>query len=211
MDFFLYYRNLFVGEEPWVEDAINEEIQREISENELELTQSDSPPSGSNRLPPRQLTNIKPSIKSEQSSNNQSNLTQKKQFDLQEVEIWIILASILGAILALVAFQLCKLCKIRIFAKKYPDICHIESQKVFDQVIQDGLDTVTKTKKVVVVNVHLVPCSHKPTSKSSPNHQIRVNKIPETELTPNGAIMLQAKTCRQNLTSTKHYNDNYIV
>ena len=201
----MYYRNLFVGEEPWVEDAINEEIQREINENELELT-----PSGSNRLPPRQLTNIK-SIKSEQSSNNQSNnLTQKKQFDLQEVEIWIILASILGAILALVAFQLCKLCKIRIFAKKYPDICHIESQKVFDQVIQDGLDTVSKTKKVVVVNVHLVPCSHKPNSKS-PNHQIRVNKLPETELTPNGAIMLQAKTCRQNLTSTKHYNDNYIV
>ena len=118
-----------------MEDAINEEIQREINENEFELTQPDTP-YGSNRLPPRQLTNIKP-IKSEQSSNNQSNLTQKKQFDLQEVEIWIILASILGAILALVAFQLCKLCKVRIFAKKHPDICHIESQKVFDQVIQD--------------------------------------------------------------------------
>ena len=96
---------------------------------------------------------------------------------------------------------MCKLCRVRCFAKKQSDICHIESQKVFDSVIQDGLDTVSKTKKVVVMNIHMVPCNHHPSPKTS---QIRVNKLPQTELTPNGAIIAQAKRCQQNLTSTKH-------
>lgn len=186
-------RNLFVGEEPFLQDALNEEIQREINE---ELEKIPLPP-GPNRLPPRQVTNSG-SFTSEKSSSN--SLTEKR-FKLQEVEIWIVLSALLGAVLALIGLSLCKLCRVRCFAKKQSDICHIESQKVFDSVIQDGLDTVSKTKKVVVMNIHMVPCNHHPSPKTS---QIRVNKLPQTELTPNGAIIAQAKRCQQNLTSTKH-------
>ena len=150
-----------------MKEALREELQQEIIE-ENEKIPAASSSSGPNRLPPRPLSTNSNTEK----SNSNTSLKQKK-FDLQEVEIWIVLASLLGAILALITFQLCKLCKIRIFAKKYPDICHIESQKVFDSVIQDGLATVSKTKKVVVMNVHLVPCNHHP--NANPN-QIRINK-----------------------------------
>ena len=34
-----------------------------------------------------------------------------KKFDLQEVEIWVTLASVMGALLALLGFQICRLCK----------------------------------------------------------------------------------------------------
>ena len=132
------------------------------------------------------------SFKTSTSTSN-SDVASERKFDLGEVEIWIVLASIFGALLALVTFQLCRLCKIRVFNKKTGgDICHIESQKVIDSVIQDGIQTVSKTKKVVVMNIHLVPCSHHP------------NYLPQTELTPNGAIMMQAKTCRANITNNKH-------
>ena len=107
---------------------------------------------------------------------------------------------------SLLGLSLCKLCRVRCFAKKQSDICHIESQKVFDSVIQDGLDTVSKTKKVVVMNIHMVPCNHHP----NPN-QIRVNKLPQTELTPNGAIMLQAKTCRQNLDLFPTFHLSFLI
>ena len=92
--FFLVYRNLFVGEEPFLQDALNEEIQREINE---ELEKIPLPP-GPNRLPPRQVTNSG-SFTSEKSSSN--SLTEKR-FKLQEVEIWIVLSALLGAVLALI-------------------------------------------------------------------------------------------------------------
>ncbi len=125
-----------------------------------------------------------------------------KKFDLDRVEVWILLASIIGAVLALVAFQLCKLCKIRLLSlssgakSSENNICHVETQKMFDSVIQEGLSTVSRTEKIVVMKVHLVPCHHfYPNNHLQPQNQ---HKVP-TELTPNGAIMMQAKTCRQNL------------
>lgn len=110
----------------------------------------------------------------------------EKKYDLEEVEVWLFLASVFGILLAIISYQLCKLCRIRVWKAK-GDICRVETQKVIDSVIEDGLQTVAKTKKVVVMNIHLVPCSH--------NLQPQV-----TELTPNGAVIANpAKICRQNL------------
>ena len=142
------------------------------------------------------------------------------KFGLGQVELWILLAAIFGAILAVTIFQLCRLCKIRVFNKNTGgDICHIESQKVIDSVIQDGLNTVAETKKVVVMNIHLVPCNHHPSSKQYHNPNQNKSQLPppppapvsakqylpqNTELTPHGAIMMQARTCRTNILNNKH-------
>ena len=93
--FFLVYGNLFVGEEPFLQDALNEEIQRELNE---ELEKIPLPP-GPNRLPPRQVTN---SVSGSFTSQKSSNSLTERRFNLQQVEMWIVLSSLLGAVLALI-------------------------------------------------------------------------------------------------------------
>ena len=36
--------------------------------------------------------------------------------------------------------------------------CHGEPQKAIEKVICEGLKSVVRTKKVVVMNIHLIPC-----------------------------------------------------
>ena len=74
-----------------------------------------------------------------------------KKFDLQEVEVWVMLASLMGALLALLGFQMCRLCKTSRHRR-------LDSQRqMIENVIEEGLDAATKTKKVVTMNIHLVP------------------------------------------------------
>lgn len=79
-----------------------------------------------------------------------------KKFGLQEVEVWLALASLFGAILALVTIQLIKLIRINVY--KEPNILTTQSQQIVETVIKEGLESVSRTKKVVVMNLHFVPC-----------------------------------------------------
>ena len=118
---FFACRNLNITDEhePSVKDVLSETIQQEIMKENVKFTASSGP--DPNRHPPRPL---RTNSNTEKPTSN--NLIQKK-FDIQEVEIWILLASMLGAILALITLSLItfSIWKVQSFAKKYPDIYHI--------------------------------------------------------------------------------------
>ena len=111
--FLLVFRILIASDEtePEVKEALSEGIQQEIVKEIVKFTASSGP--DPNRFPPRSSTT--------------NSSTEKKKFDVQEVEIWILLASMFGAISALITLALItfSLWKLRIFTKKYPDIYKI--------------------------------------------------------------------------------------
>ena len=91
----------------------------------------------------------------------QSSNTDKK-FDLRDgkVEVWLFVASaIFGAVFSLMIFQLVRLLRLHCLVFKPDSCCHGEPQKAIDKVIHEGLKSVVKTKKVVVMNIHLIPCN----------------------------------------------------
>jgi len=84
-----------------------------------------------------------------------------KKFDLRDgkVEVWLFVASaIFGAVFSLMIFQLFRLLRVHCLTFKPASCCHGEPQKAIDKVIHEGLKSVVKTKKVVVMNIHLIPC-----------------------------------------------------
>ena len=137
-------RNLVVNDdEPWVKETLSQEIQQDIIEENVkfvkqalsqeiqqEIMKENAKSTASSGPDPNRLPLysrfIIPSTTNSNAEKTSSNLIQKK-FDVQEVEIWILLASMFGAISALITLALItfSLWKLKIFTKKYPDIYKI--------------------------------------------------------------------------------------
>ena len=110
-----------------------------------------------------------------------------KKFDLQEVEVWVTLASVMGALLALLGYQICRLCKTK--TRNRMD----SSRQMIENVIDEGLEAAANTKKVVVMNIHLVPCGHHVHPYSKVTAQDPNIQAPKHE----HQMMLMEKSCSQ--------------
>ena len=121
-----------------------------------------------------------------------------KKFDLEEVEVWVTLASVMGALLALLGFQICRLCKTK--TRNRMD----SSRQMIENVIDEGLEAAAKTKKVVVMNIHLVPCGHHvhPYSKVTAAAAEDPNTAPQHE----HQMMLMEKSCSRKKAPAAAFN-----
>jgi len=119
-----------------------------------------------------------------------------KKFDLEEVEVWVTLASVMGALLALLGFQICRLCKTK--TRNRMD----SSRQMIENVIDEGLEAAAKTKKVVVMNIHLVPCGH----HVHPYSKVTAAEDPNTAPQHEHQMMLMEKSCSRKKAPAAAFN-----
>ena len=88
--------------------------------------------------------------------------TTNKKFDLRDgkVEVWLFVASALfGAVFSLMLFQLVRLLRLHMYKPNADsESCHRNPHKAIERVVSEGIKNVVQTKKVVVMNIHLIPC-----------------------------------------------------